>query len=109
MGQYSWAVPIMRYGNLWRSCRRLFHNFLSAKAVVNFDDYQYKSAHRFLARVVDSPEDFLDHVKLYVLTKIGSLAHLTYYVLRKCDWGIHTRNDVRDECYYSRRPVLARC
>ena len=64
MDQYSWAVPLMRYGSDWRNSRRLLHEFLNAKVVANFDEYQRKHAYRFLTRLAESPENFLDHTKL---------------------------------------------
>ena len=54
----------MRYGSDWRNSRRLLHEFLNAKAVANFDEYQRKHAYRFLTRLAESPENFLDHTKL---------------------------------------------
>jgi cytochrome P450 len=64
MGQYSWSLALMEYGARWRNCRRLVYEFLNPKAVTNFDDYQRKHAYRFLSKLAESPEDFLDHAEL---------------------------------------------
>jgi len=60
----SWDIPGMRYGSQWRNGRRLLHEFLNVRAVNKFDDYQYKYTRRFLSRLAETPENFLDHVKL---------------------------------------------
>lgn len=66
MGTTSWSVFSFGYGSRWRRARRLFHEFLSMKAVTNFDDYQRKYAYRFLSRLAETPDDFLDHAQLCV-------------------------------------------
>ena len=64
MGTYSWDLAIFGYGNQGRRARRLFHEFLNVGAVMNFDGYQYKYVYRFLSRLADTPDDFLDHAQL---------------------------------------------
>ena len=54
----------MQYGGLWKNCRRLFHEFLSARAVTKFDDYQRKHAYRLLLHLVESPEELFDCIEL---------------------------------------------
>ena len=66
MDEYSWAIPLMKHGSHWRNGRRLLHEFLSARAVTNFDGCQRKHAYRFCLRLTESPESFLDHAKLWV-------------------------------------------
>lgn len=70
MDAYSWGIPVIGYGSKWRKGRRLFHEFFNAKAVTKFDDYQEKSAYRFISRLAETPEDFLDHAKLYVFLQM---------------------------------------
>lgn len=74
---YSWAIPFMGYGNLWRNSRRLLHEFLNPRAVTEFDEYQRKHAYRFLARLADSPEGFFDHAELWVFP-IATLSHRSF-------------------------------
>ena len=54
----------MRYGSGWRNGRKLLHDFLNIRAVENLSEYQRKSAHLLLSRLVKSPEDFFGHIKL---------------------------------------------
>jgi hypothetical protein len=66
MGAYSWALPLVPYGNRWKSSRRLLHEFLSAKATNNYDDQQHYYARDFILRIAESPDDLWDHIKLSV-------------------------------------------
>jgi len=63
----SWNFNLLDYGSQLRRCRRLFHEFLNANAVSRFDNYLYKHTCRFLSRLAETPDDFLDHVQLSVL------------------------------------------
>lgn len=74
MGLYSWNITGLEYGNKWRRGRRLFHEFFNMKAVASFDDYQRKHARRFVSRLSQTPEDFLDHAQLCVSLLMRSLA-----------------------------------
>jgi hypothetical protein len=64
MGHYSWNIGVIGYGNLWKNSRRLLHEFLNVRAATNFDDYQRKHAQRLLPLLVESPENFSDHIEL---------------------------------------------
>ena len=66
MEVHSWAVSFMEYGNLWRSSRRLLHEFLNMRAVIEFDEYQRKHAIRMLSHLGESPDRFFNHAELYV-------------------------------------------
>jgi len=72
----------MRYGNLWRTSRRLFHRFFNVSTVSRFDDKIHKAVGVFLRRLSESPDRFLKHAHLYVsLRSILALsrAHVTYF------------------------------
>ena len=54
---------------LWKSVEEgtsLFHEFFNAKSVANFDGHQRKYVHRFLSCLSQTPDDFLDHIQLWV-------------------------------------------
>jgi hypothetical protein len=67
MGHYSWNIGLLGYGNLWKSSRRLLHEFFSARGVTKFDDYQRKHAYHLLSQLAESPENFSDRIELWVL------------------------------------------
>ena len=67
MGIYSSGfLALINCGSQWRRGRRLFHEFLNAKAVITFDDHQHKYAYRFLSLLAQTPHNFFDHAQLYV-------------------------------------------
>jgi len=66
MDVYTWNVVWIAYGDEWRRCRRLLHEFLNLKVVSRFDDYVTKHTRRFLSQLAETPDDFLDHTQLYV-------------------------------------------
>jgi len=71
MDVYSWSIAVLGYGSKWRRGRRLFYEFFNTKVVKNLDDRQHKHAYRFLLRLAESPEDFLDHAQLCVPLRIA--------------------------------------
>ena len=56
----------MRYGDLWRIHRRLFHRFFNVSAANQFDDKIHTAVNVFLRRLSGSPECFLKHAHLCV-------------------------------------------
>ena len=64
MGLCSWNIGIMEYGELWKNCRKLFHEFLNARAATKFNDYQRKHAYRLLLHLVETPEELFGHIEL---------------------------------------------
>lgn len=65
----------MGYGNQWRSCRKLLHEFLNPKVVANFDEYQRKHSHRLLLRLAESPEEFHDHIEFAVAALVMEMTY----------------------------------
>jgi len=75
MDVYSWNFAWNSYGNRWRRCRRLFHEFLNVKTVSRFDDYVNKHTRRFLSRLAETPDGFLGHTQLYVHCSVGASSY----------------------------------
>ena len=65
----DWPLGFMPYGNRWRTHRRLFHRFFNVSAVERFDPQLFKGVRTFLSRIAESPEDFADHTRLYVISR----------------------------------------
>ena len=63
----DWVLAFMPYGNRWRTHRRLFHRFFNISAVEQFDPRLFKGIRDFLRRLAESPADFADHTRLYVM------------------------------------------
>ena len=64
MDAYSAALPLIDYGDRWRSGRRLLHEFLNMKASKDYDDQQYYYSRDFILRLSESPDDLWDHMHL---------------------------------------------
>lgn len=103
MGHPSWNVAIMEYGNLWKNSRRLLHEFLSPKAVTRFDDYERKHAYRLLLHLSESPDDFSDHIELWVFSNDRFVVTPIRYVCRKCGCGSRHGDDLWFEHHEQRR------
>lgn len=63
----TWATPVMRYGNVWRTHRRLFHRFFNVSTASRFDDKIHVAVRVLLRRLSETPERFLKHAHLYVV------------------------------------------
>jgi len=77
MGVYTWDFVLFAYGDEWRRCRKLFHEFLNVTAVSRFDSYLEKHVCRFLSRLAETPDDFLGHAKLSVFLCLVVTAYPT--------------------------------
>jgi len=75
MGAYTWSLPLVHYGDRWRSSRRLLHEFLNARATNNYDDQQHYYSRDFILRIADSPDDLWDHIKFSTGALIMSVTY----------------------------------
>ncbi|KAF9653254.1 CyP450 monooxygenase [Thelephora ganbajun] len=75
MDAYSWTLPLVGYGDRWRSSRRLLHEFLSIRATNTYDDQQHYYSRDFLLRIAESPQDLWDHIKFTTGALIMSLTY----------------------------------
>ncbi|KAJ7765339.1 cytochrome P450 [Mycena metata] len=51
------------YGSQWRAGRRLLHEQFQFSAATRFHPQQITTAHRLLSRLLESPEDFREHIR----------------------------------------------
>lgn len=52
------------YGQEWRRQRKLMHSEVQQQLVRRFNPNQESTTHEFLRRVLDTPNDFLEHIHL---------------------------------------------
>ena len=64
---WGWDFAFMPYGALWNAHRRVLAPHLRRESIAVFDEYQATSAHKLLQRLLESPDELVDHVRLYVL------------------------------------------
>ena len=74
----EWSFTMMPYGDRWRVHRKLCHEALNVGPTEKFDTHQYKYAHRFLSRLLEAPENFLQEVELSVAACPSSPKPSTY-------------------------------
>ncbi|KAF9061659.1 cytochrome P450 [Rhodocollybia butyracea] len=60
---WAWDFAHMRYTDRWRLHRKTFHQYFQPRQVPEFYPVQRDSATSFLTKLLDDPEDFIDHVR----------------------------------------------
>ena len=60
----DWALSLLPSGDLWGTHRRLFHEVMNGRLTRNFDSLHLKYVHRFLSRLLEAPESFLQETEL---------------------------------------------
>ena len=89
---FYWALPVQGYGPWWRRHRRAFRQYFNPNAVKTYDAAQKLEAHRFVRRLIDAPEDFLHHIRQYVLlfplTVLGCLLLCPFALLARRGRGV---------------------
>ena len=60
---WDFAFGFKRYGSEWRTERKAFHEFFHTGAANQYLPYHILEARLFLSRLLNTPEDFLHHVR----------------------------------------------
>jgi hypothetical protein len=63
------VLSIYRYGNKWRTARRIFHHFFNSNTTVQYQPRQIKSVHELLYRISHAADDYRDHIRLCVTSR----------------------------------------
>ncbi|KAJ3526568.1 hypothetical protein NMY22_g10111 [Coprinellus aureogranulatus] len=71
----EWNFSLMPYGSRWRLLRRTFHSFLSPSLIAQYHPIMHEEIHRFLGKLRDKPQDFMDHIRLVFGTIIMRTAY----------------------------------
>ncbi|KAJ7115441.1 cytochrome P450 [Mycena epipterygia] len=72
---WSLGLAFMKYGDRWRTHRRLFHEQFNSVAVQNFRPKLRDGTHDLLRRMVKQPDDFLHHLRHMAGKIIMSVAY----------------------------------
>ncbi|KAF9784339.1 cytochrome P450 [Thelephora terrestris] len=75
MGAYAWSLPLAKYGDRWKTSRRLLHEFLNVRATSTYDDQQHYYSRDLILRIAESPDKLWDHLKLTTGAIVMSLAY----------------------------------
>ncbi len=92
----QWFFPFMPYGQAWRRRRRTFHQSLDSHAIAQYHPIQTSHIHRLVRNILDLPDKFSEHMKLYV-SPTSSCALQT----RTCRHQLHRRHVVAS-CVWNR-------
>lgn len=63
---WSHNPAFMRYGETWKASRRVLHQLLHEAAAKRYIPQQTRHNVEFLRNLLQKPQDFYDHVRLYV-------------------------------------------
>ncbi|KAJ7290617.1 cytochrome P450 [Mycena rebaudengoi] len=72
---WSFALVFMKYGDEWRTHRRLFNQEFNIGAVPKFHHTERVAAHALLRRLLSNPDGFLSHLRQMVGEVIVSVAY----------------------------------
>ncbi|EKM54598.1 uncharacterized protein PHACADRAFT_96498 [Phanerochaete carnosa HHB-10118-sp] len=56
-------TAFMKYGDVWKEHRRLLHQYFRPLTVPQYHSSQAKNIHRLLQSLLDSPEEFVEHIQ----------------------------------------------
>ena len=60
---WDFNFGLLPYGVSWRRHRRSFHQHFNINAVSKYLPIQRREVHTFLRRLLDTPDDFLHHIR----------------------------------------------
>ncbi|KAJ7018180.1 cytochrome P450 [Mycena alexandri] len=72
---WSFNIAMTKYGDEWRTKRRLFNQALNAKASRQYEPQQLVGTHALLEQLLISPDDFLLHLRQMAGRLIMSVAY----------------------------------
>ena len=61
--KWDFNLGFLPYGLWWRKHRRSFHDFFNVNALSKYQPIQRREVHAFLRRLLDTPDNFLHHVR----------------------------------------------
>lgn len=69
----NWHFVFMGYGDDWRERRRVFHQFFHPNAAVAYRPRELKVARELLRRLLESPDDFMTHLRqcVFLFRSVG--------------------------------------
>ena len=61
--KWDFSIGLQPYGIWWRRHRKAFHQYFTIDAVSKYQPIQRREVHAFLRRLLDTPDNFLHHVR----------------------------------------------
>jgi hypothetical protein len=75
--EMDWLLPVARKGEVWREGRKILDRSLRPGSTMAYRQMMHENIRGFLARVLVTPKDFLDHIRLSVIVVLYILPSLT--------------------------------
>lgn len=72
---WFWNTALMHYSPRWRAHRRMFHQYFNEHASLEYRPCQEKHAHILLRRLLQTPDQFLDHIRLLFAASIMDVVY----------------------------------
>ncbi|KAF5345745.1 hypothetical protein D9758_011875 [Tetrapyrgos nigripes] len=72
---FTWHLAFMPYGKEWRKARKVFHQELNPRALLQYRPVMVSATQKLLVLLLEKPEDFLNHLRFMAGTTILSMAY----------------------------------
>ncbi|KAN0133387.1 Cytochrome P450 [Lactarius tabidus] len=72
---FGWSLGFTPYNEWWKNSRRLFHKHFQPSAVPQFRPKKIKAAHGFLQKLLETPDQFHEHMQLVAGSTILDIAY----------------------------------
>ncbi|THH17674.1 hypothetical protein EW146_g3176 [Bondarzewia mesenterica] len=59
----DWVLCFIPYGPRWRAIRKAFHGHFHPTATLQYQPMELKASHELLRRLLDKPEEFVEHLR----------------------------------------------
>lgn len=73
--QWDWLMPFARYGERWRKSSSCLKRYMEHSHLTKYQGKQIEDAHVLLKGMIQSPEDFFNHVRSFVGSTTVSFAY----------------------------------
>ena len=78
----DWSFALLPYGSQWRRQRKMFHQFFNSSTVEAYQPSQLSEARKFLVKLLDSPEQFMGHIRRFAHSNLPILIYSYDFVIR---------------------------
>ncbi|KAF8187616.1 cytochrome P450 [Mycena galopus ATCC 62051] len=72
---WGFNIAMMKYGDTWRTHRRLFNQGFTAQASLKYRPKQLRATRKLLGYILSNPERFMDHFEQWASDIIMSIAY----------------------------------
>jgi len=94
----DWSLSLLPSGDRWGARRRLFQEVMNGRLTRNFDSHHLKYVHRFLSRLLEAPESFMQEAELCVVSYHPCAQTVCLHIAQppKRPWSRYHVHNIRD-------------